>query len=530
LTRSDREHGSRGLRFFGMAWLYAGLALVGVFGMSSQAGEPTYDLVISGGHVVDPASGLDAVQNIGITKGKIAAISSEPLVGRESIDASGSTVGPGFIDLHAHGGTLLSGRLQAYDGVTTAIEGEVGQLPVAKAYALAEQEGRATNFGWTASWGLARMQVLAGVEADGTMNSFKQGTQDARWTRKATPAEEAAIFQLVQESLDQGALGIGLISGYAPEVPHSEIQALSQMAAREGVPIMVHPRFWGGADPGGDIASTQEIIANAITTGAHWYICHISLASLSETQPMIAAARKKGAHIDVEVLVSETGSTFLGAEFLAPEELPRFSRGFVSSDILYYGKPIKTDGELRRLRAEDPTAMIFLLHRDSEKNLEHRAIQRQSFDFAGVILGSDGMPWQDRQGNYIPGDAWPLPSDAWAHPRGQATYTRFLELWVREWKEFTLMDAFRMGSYNPARALEAEVPAMKRKGRVAVGADADLVVFDLAEIDVRATLENPLPHTEGMKYVFVQGVPVIREGVLDPDAKPGKAVRRGVEN
>ncbi|MDE0885672.1 MAG: amidohydrolase family protein [Myxococcota bacterium] len=528
--RSDREYVSRRIGFPLVVRFWAGLALAGVLAMPSLAGESIHDLVIKGGHVVDPASGLDAIRNIGITSGRIAAISSEPLAGRESIDASGSTVGPGFIDLHAHGGTLLSGRLQAYDGVTTAIEGEVGQLPVAKAYALAEEEGRATNFGWTASWGLARMQVLAGVEADGTMNSFKQGTRDARWTRRATPAEESAIFKLVQESLDQGALGIGLISGYAPEVPHSEIQALSHMAAREGVPIMVHPRFWGGADPGGDVAATQEIIANAITTGAHWYICHLSLASVSQTQPMIAAARKKGAHIDVEVLVSETGSTFLGAEFLAPEELPHFSRGFVPSDILYYGKPIKNDEELLRLRADDPTAMIFLLHRDSEKNLEHRSIQRQSFDFAGVILGSDGMPWQDREGNYIPGDAWPLPSSAWAHPRGQATYTRFLQLWVREWKEFSLMDAFRMGSYNPARALEDEVPGMKRKGRVAVGADADLVIFDLAEINVRATLEDPLPHTEGMKYVLVHGVPVIREGILDPSARPGKAVRRSVGN
>jgi len=486
--------------------------------------------VIRGGHVLDPASGLDGVRNIGITGGQIAAISEEPLAGRQSIDASGQTVGPGFIDFHAHGGTLLSGRLQAYDGVTTAIEGEVGQLPVARAYELAEAEGRATNFGWTASWGLARMQVLGGVEADGTMNTFKQGTRNARWTRRATPDEQSAVFALVQESLDQGALGIGLISGYAPEVPHAEIQALSHLAAREGVPIMTHPRFWGGADPGGDVAATQEIIANAITTGAHWYICHLSLASVAQTQPMIAAAQKKGARIDVEVLVAETGSTFLGAEFLAPEELPHFSRGFVPADILYYGKPIENDEELRRLRAEDPTAMIFLLHRDSEKNLEHRAVQRQSFDFPGVILGSDGMPWQDRDGNYIPGDSWPLPSGAWGHPRGQATYARFLQLWVRDWQEFSLMDAFRMGSYNPARALEDEVPAMKRKGRIGIGADADLVIFDLEKINVRATLEDPLPHTEGMEYVIVHGVPVIREGVLDPSAKPGRAVRRDAGN
>jgi N-acyl-D-glutamate deacylase len=490
--------------------------------------EPVYDLVINDGRVLDPASGLDAVRSLGIADGRIAAISRTPLVGTQVIDAAGDVVGPGFIDYHSHGGTLLSGRLQAFDGVTTAIEAEVGQLPVARAYERAAREGRATNYGWTASWGLARMQVLGGVVPDGSMESFKQGTQNNRWVRAATPEEREAILGLVDEGLEQGALGIGLVSGYAPDVPHAEIRALSRLAAAHRVPIMTHPRFWGGADPAGDIAATQEIISNAITTGAHWYMCHISLATVEETQEMIAAARKRGAHVDVEALVSETGSTFLGAEFLAPGELAGFSRGFVPSDILYYGEPIPNEQELVRLRREDPSALIFLLHRDSENDLGHRATQRKSFDFPGTILGSDAMPWQDRQGNYIPSDAWPLPSEAWAHPRSHATYTRFLARWVRDWQEFGLMDAFRLGSYNPARALEDEVPALKHKGRIEVGADADLLVFDLSEIRVRATLENPLPHSEGMRFVIVHGTPVIREGELDVEAKPGRPVRREV--
>lgn len=317
-----------------------------------------------------------------------------------------------------------------------------------------------------------------------------------------------------------------MINGYVPNVPHGEIQALSRLAAKHSVPIVTHQRFWGGSDPGGDIAATQEIIANAITTDAHWYICHISLATVKATHKMIAAAREKGAHIDVEALVSETGSTFLGAEFLAPEALPHFSRGFTPADILYYGKPIPNEKELVRLRKEDPTALTFLLHRDSVNNLQHRATQRQSFDLPGTMLGSDGMPWQDREGNYIPGDSWPLPGESWAHPRSQATYTRFLQLWVHEWQEFDLMDAFRLGSYNPAKALEDDVPALKNKGRIKVGADADLLVFDLAEIKVNATLENPLPHSEGMRYVIVYGTPVISEGELVVEAKPGRPVRR----
>ncbi|MFK7731985.1 MAG: amidohydrolase family protein [Pseudomonadales bacterium] len=487
--------------------------------------EESFDLVINNARVIDPESGLDAIRHIGVRDGKIAALSTTVLSAAKTIDGYGYIVGPGFIDLHAHGGTLLSGRLQAYDGVTTAIEAEVGQLPVAKAYARAAREGRATNYGWTAGWGPARMQVMSGVIADGTMGGFTKASHNNRWTKKASVEQEQQILELVEQSLNQGALGIGLINGYAPGVGHSEIMHLSQLAAKHNVPIMTHQRFWGQSDPGGDVAATQEIISNAITTGAHWYICHLSLATVGETQPMIQAARNKGARISVEALVSETGSTFLGAEFLAPEVLPYFSRGFKPHDILYYGKPIADDDELRRLRKLDPSALIFLLHRDSENNLAHRTTQRQSFSLPNTILGSDGMPWQDRQGRYIPGDTWPLPEGAWAHPRSQATFTRFLQLWVKQWKEFSLMEAFRMGSLNAAQALEDQVPALANKGRIKTGADADLIVFKLADIDVRANLQNPLPHSLGMQHVIVGGVPLIAHGELNTKVLPGNAVR-----
>ena len=490
--------------------------------------DTEYDLVINGGRILDPKSGLDGVRSLGIRDGRIAAISPTPLVGRRTFDATGDIVGPGFIDYHAHGGSLLSSRLQLFDGVTTAIEAEMGQLPMATAYQRAAREGRASNYGWSASWALARMQVLGGVMPDGSLQGLSRGLQDADWTAPATSAQEAAIRERLGQALSQGALGLGLTLGYAPRVRHSEILALSRMAAEWGVPLFTHPRFWGGADPGGDLAATQEIVANAVATGAHWYICHVSLASVETIQAMVAAARARGARIDLEALVAETGSTFLGAEFLAPEALPHFSRGFQPTDILYYGKPIPNAEELRRLRREDPAALVFLLHRDSENNLAHRALQRRSFDFPGTILGSDGMPWQDRQGRHIPGDVWPLPEGAWAHPRSQATYTRFLALWVRDWGEFSLMDAFRLGAYHPARALQEAVPAMGRKGRIEIGADADLLVFDLADIRVNASLENPLPHSTGMRHVFVNGTAVIRDGQLDPGATPGRAIRREV--
>jgi N-acyl-D-glutamate deacylase len=121
-------------------------------------------LVLANGRVMDPESGLDAIRNVGIRDGKIVAISEGELEGSRVIDAAGRVVAPGFIDLHSHAHTsLIGGRVQAFDGVTTAFEAEAGQLPIDAAYRLAETEGRAINYGFTASWLAARIAVMGGV-------------------------------------------------------------------------------------------------------------------------------------------------------------------------------------------------------------------------------------------------------------------------------------------------------------------------------------------------------------------------------
>jgi N-acyl-D-aspartate/D-glutamate deacylase len=99
-----------------------------------------YDLVLEGGRVMDPETGLDAVRNVGIRDGKIARISSDALSGRRVIQAHGLVIAPGFIDLHQHGQEMESQRVKALDGVTTALELEVGAPDVAQF--LKAKEGR----------------------------------------------------------------------------------------------------------------------------------------------------------------------------------------------------------------------------------------------------------------------------------------------------------------------------------------------------------------------------------------------------
>src|SRR5262245_25299502 len=125
--------------------------------------QPQYDVVLQGGRVMDPASGLDSVRNIGIKDGKIAAISTDRLRGTTVVDVTGKVVAPGFIDLHAHGQTTSDMEIQAHDGVTTALELEVGVYPVASWYA--SREGKSPlNYGATVSHIAARFAVFHGIE------------------------------------------------------------------------------------------------------------------------------------------------------------------------------------------------------------------------------------------------------------------------------------------------------------------------------------------------------------------------------
>ncbi len=145
--------------------LLAALAVAAILALATtfraQPQGVTYDLVIANGRVMDPESGLDGVRNVGISDGKIAAISDETLQGKERIDATGLVVAPGFIDLHEHGQEPRNYQFQAHDGVTTSLELEVGTADVDAWYA--QREGKSLiNFGVSIGHIPVRMKVIEG--------------------------------------------------------------------------------------------------------------------------------------------------------------------------------------------------------------------------------------------------------------------------------------------------------------------------------------------------------------------------------
>lgn len=153
-------------------------------------------LVISGGRVVDPASGMDAVGDVAVVDGKIAAVGPSLGGAERVIDATGLVVAPGFIDLHAHGQSIPSDRMQAFDGVTTTLDLEAGVLPVASWYERQARRGRVLNYGAATNWAFARIGAMTGSNAESSLRSAMPCATAAGWIMlrptRSSPASSIA--------------------------------------------------------------------------------------------------------------------------------------------------------------------------------------------------------------------------------------------------------------------------------------------------------------------------------------------------
>jgi len=490
----------------------------------AQSGS--FDLVISGGRIIDPESRLDAVRNVGINNGKIAAISEAPLKGRQVVDAVGLVVSPGFIDLHSHAQTLVGMRMQAFDGVTTSLELESGMLPINLAYETAAKEGRPLNFGFSSSWIMARMMALASFKSDGTLiKAWTAGP--VKWNHFVKPEESRKVLDLIEQGLREGGIGVGVPLGYGPESNSDEYFEIAKMAKRHGVPVFTHIRFLEPYGRKNNLMAHQELIALAAMTGAHMHICHLNSTASKRIPEMLDAvdsATARGLKVTFEGYPYGAGSTSLEAAFLAPDNLPNI--GIKPSDILYLktGKPIASKQELTNLRRDDPNGMVLVKYLDETNPKDRKLIDRVILH-PDAAVASDAVFWQ-LKGKTIVEDVWPLPSGAVAHPRSAGCFARILGRYVRAEKKLSLMEAIRRCSLRPAQILEESVPQMKNKGRVKVGADADLIVFDPNTVMDKATYEHPGQTSVGMHFVLVNGTFVIRDSTLVTNVFPGKAIRR----
>lgn len=505
------------------------LALAGSAWAQANGSVNEYDVVIANGRVIDPETKLDAVRNVGIKNGKIAAVSQAALGGRTVVDATGLIVAPGFVDWHSHGQNTLSDRMQAFDGVTTTLETEAGALPVSRWYDVQARSHRVLNYGASASWAMARIATMEGIPLpdNPSLLAMLPFFNRPKWTNDvSTPEQQSKIVSMVDEGLKEGGLGVGLLLGYSPGSGYKELLAIHGLAAKYNVPVTVHVRSEGDVDPLSAAQAYGEVLSYAAATGANVHICHFNSTSFGDMPlavEMIHHGQDQGLKVTVEAYPYGAGSTGVGAKFLTPENLPRM--GMTPESVEYLGKRLDATS-LKELREKNPGAMVIMHYYELPRDQQ---LLDDAVLFPGGIIASDSMPWvSTTTGKPIDPNAWPIPDDAYAHPRGAATFTKFLEEYVRDRKLLSWPDAIAKVSYLPAKYLEDAVPQMKKKGRLQEGTDADITVFDPATLLVRATFAKPNQTSVGVKYLLVGGTFVIRDGELDTAAFPGKAIRREI--
>jgi len=440
---------------------------------------------------MDPESGLDAVRDVGIKGKKIAAISKGRLKGKQVVDVRSHVVTAGFIDLHQHGQTDENYRLKARDGVTTALELEIGVFPVDAWYQ--ERNGKAlVNFGASVGHVPVRMKVMR--DTGGWL------PRDHAIHKQSSPAERTTMRDLLIQGFKEGGLGIGFGFGYTPAAGHAELLDMFRAAAEWKRPGFVHMRYGSHGVPGMH-ESIDEVIAYAVVTGAPIHIVHMGASSTTnfdEGIRLVEAARKRGLDITVESYPYIAGMTRLETAIFDPGWQERL--GITHKDMMWVDTGERlTAATFEKYRKQGGLVATFT-------NTEEMIVKNMAHPL--IMVASDGIMENGK-----------------GHPRAAGTYARVLGRYVREQKATTLMNALRKMSLMPARRLEAMSPQIRNKGRIKAGADADIVVFDPGKVIDRATYEKPNLPSEGIPYVLVNGVFVVRDGKVTEGIAPGEGVR-----
>ena len=437
-----------------------------------------YDTVIQGGRVMDPESGLDSVVNIGILEGQVRAISGDNLDGSRVIDATGLIVAPGFVDLHRHGQSERAYRLQVQDGVTTGLELEIGTPNAATWYA--EREGgQLVNYGVS----IGHIGVRARAMGDSVLGS---GGITAR--QQSSPDQISETEQLIREGLAQGAIGVGFGTAYTPGATMDEIEHMFSVAADLGVTAFVHMR--------GGLEGLDSTLTAANNAAASLHIVHANSSgggNILEFLEMIQMAQDEGRDVTTEAYpygASQTGIQSALFDDWESWDDERFERH----------QWVRTGERLNRetfSKYREEGGSVIIHGRTEEMTLA-------AVTSPLTIVASDGGT---------------------GHPRGAGTFARILGRYVREQGALELMDALARMTILPTLRLEEFVPAMKTKGRIRIGSDADITIFDPETVIDRATyLEGSLT-SDGIEYVLVNGIPVVYEGEIAEGVRPGKAIK-----
>jgi N-acyl-D-aspartate/D-glutamate deacylase len=484
----------------------AALILVFSCWLAACARPPeSFDVVLKSGRVIDPETNLDGVRDVGVRSDTIARVSTEPLTGARTIDARGLVVAPGFIDLHEHVQNEAAYRLMALDGVTTALELEVG-VPDIRRFIDARRGRSPIHFGATAShlaarllaWDVPLPASIFGPEA-GIIPQSSSATNEP-----SSPERLNRILATLRSQIEAGALGVGLGLEYSPGATRHEVIEVFRLAAALGSPVFVHVRSSGRIEPGSSIEAVNEVIGAAAISGAALHIVHVNSSctrDAPECLSMIAGARARGLDVTTEAYPYTAGMTFINSAYFDPGWRER--KGLDYGDLELPESGDRLTRERFEVLHAAPEPRVVLIHTNPDELVD--AVMAAPL----VAVASDGLK---------------------DHPRGAGTHARVLARYVRDQKTITLNDAIRKMSLMPAQRLEKVTPDAKRVGRLQQGAQADIVVFDPQTVQDRASFRASTAASVGVRYLVVAGTVVVNDGHIVEGVAPGRAFVRNIDS
>jgi len=465
------------------------LLLLSLVPAAPAVAQEVYDTVILGGRVIDPETGRDEIANVGILGNRIQAITTDVIRGRRTIDASGQIVAPGFIDILASiREDKAAHQFKIGDGVTTVLGMHGGPVDVAAYRTSHAAVGPLVNYGATVGHSDLR-------EAVGATDRYKP----------ATPEQIEAMRPLAVQAIRDGAVGIGFGINYTPGASYEEIFALFEVAAAEGVPCHLHARYKGNVFPLTMSLATMEVVAMAAATGAQAQLAHLissTVGSAPLSIALIEGAAAHGVNVGFDFHVWTRNQTWLQSALFDEGWQERFGGANYSDIYVADTQEQLTEARFLELRAEPEMLSV-----QTEFIPEEEMIMGLRSPLG--IVSSDGGGLVDGRG----------------HPRSTGTFGRFLGRFVRDLEIVDWMEGIKKITLLPAQRLENSIPAMSRKGRLQIGMDADVTVFDPATVQERATYADPAQMSEGINYVLVNGTLVLNEGEIVEGAEPGEWLR-----
>jgi N-acyl-D-aspartate/D-glutamate deacylase len=427
-----------------------------------------YDLVIQNGRVLNPETNFDQTGiYIGIINGRITEITGNYVLrGKRAIDASGLIVTPGFIDLLSYDPNPVGVWNKIADGITTNIGMHGSTVDPESWYSKYDRENTPLHYGASFFYTAAR-------------NAFGLGRYQS-----ASPAQIQVLQKLAENAIKNGCLGISISLEYIPGISAAECLALMRVGQKYNVPVAYHLRYSDMEEPGTNFDALNEVIGYARATGAAVHIDHINSTggtfSMKESLELLNKARDEGLDITACTYPYNYWGTYLNSA--------RFDPGWQTRFRISY-QDLQLGGSSERL-----TEKSFAYYQKQGKLAIAYAIPENDLRVAlrcpWVMMGSDGI----------------LEPGYNNHPRASGMCARLIGHYARDEKVLSLMDAIAKLTILPAKRLEPQAPSLKCKGRIMIGADADITIFDYQKIIDRATVEHPEYMSEGIMYVLINGV------------------------